>query len=98
LVLSYPIPSGYNLQVATAACRFSTMYPDTEIDMVYFHPALARSDGKGINNLSATKLDGRDFQQWSRHRTPSNPWRTGVDTLGTHLLMVDDWLQREFEK
>jgi hypothetical protein len=43
-------------------------------------------------------LDGKSFQRWSRHRTAENPWRIGRDNLGTHIILVEDWLAREFEK
>jgi len=35
------------------------------------------------------QLDNKTFQQWSRHRTPANPWREGVDNLGTHVPLAD---------
>ncbi|GAD58607.1 hypothetical protein MBEBAB_0857 [Brevundimonas abyssalis TAR-001] len=69
-------------------------YPPGQIDMAYFDPPLARVDGKAINNLSALAIDGRTFQQWSRHYA----WRSGVDTLATHLRRVRGWLTHEFRK
>ena len=47
------------------------------------------------HQLSAHALDGKQYQQWSRHRTAANPWRPGLDNVGTHLIQVDSWLQRE---
>ena len=75
--------------------RIKAQYPDVQIDMAYFTPPLARKDGGGLSNLSEMDLDGRKWQQWSRHRTQHNPWRPGVDDLETHLLLVVDWLQRD---
>jgi hypothetical protein len=37
------------------------------------------------------------YQQWSRHRTAQNPWRPGLDNVCTHLLQVNNWLEREFK-
>jgi hypothetical protein len=67
--------------------------------MVYFFPALARKDGRVIAAAEAMQpLDGKSFQRWSRHRTAQNPWKIGRDNLGTHIILVEDWLTREFEK
>lgn len=95
LLHEYPIVDGYNHSTATAALLIAPMYPETQIDMVYFYPHLTRRDGKAIPALSDHALDGKTFQRWSRHR-PDEPWRAGVDDVGTHLLLVDEWLRREF--
>jgi hypothetical protein len=95
LLPDYPVPPGFNVTRATAALRIPPSYPDDQIDMVYFHPPLALSNGKGIAALSALPLDGTTYQQWSRHRTGANPWRPGLDNVSTHLLLVDSWLEKE---
>lgn len=88
---------GYSHPQVTAAIRLETGYPNAELHMVYFFPGLARTDGKAIGATQATQqIDGKTFQRWSRHRTPQNPWRIGRDSLGTHILLVEDWLAREF--
>ncbi|MEF2252203.1 multiubiquitin domain-containing protein [Ralstonia solanacearum] len=73
-------------------------YPDTQIDMVYFYPALARSDGKQIPSLVTNAFEDKTWQGWSRHRTENSPWRQGVDNVGTHLMLVDDFLRAELLK
>ena len=78
------------------ALLISPNYSDSQIDMVYFKPGLARRDGKGINNLSQMTIAGQTWQQWSRHRTQQNPWRSGIDDIASHLGLVDEWLRREF--
>lgn len=99
LIHEFPAPEGYSHKTVTAAIRIETGYPQTELNMVYFYPALNRADGKVIRATEATQtLDGKTFQRWSRHRTPQNPWRTGEDNLGTHIMLVEDWLEREFER
>jgi hypothetical protein len=95
LISGYSIPAGYNRETADLALRIPPSYPDDQIDMVYFSPALALTSGKAIRQLSAVTIDGKSYQQWSRHRTAANPWRPGLDNVGTHLLQVDDWLRRE---
>jgi hypothetical protein len=90
---------GYNHEKVTAAIRLETGYPKVPLDMVYFYPALQRNDGKPIGATQATQqIDGKPFQRWSRHRTSANPWIIGEDDLTTHILMIEDWLRREFEK
>jgi|ERR1700724_3523004 hypothetical protein len=93
----YPIVNGYNHRMASALLRIKPSYPDDEIDMVYFHPALALASGKAIAQLSMCTLDGKPYQQWSRHRK-SGEWRPGIDNVCTHLLQVNSWLERELRK
>ena len=98
LINEFPTHEGYNHPCVTAAIRMETGYPNTELNMVYFSPGLMRIDGKPIGATQATQaIDGRTFQRWSRHRTKNNPWHAGRDDLGTHVILVEDWLAREFE-
>lgn len=90
--------SGYNHTSVNLALQLPPGYPDTQIDMVYFHPALLRLDGKPIGALCDQPLDDRVFQRWSRHRTAEFPWRPDIDEIATHLTLVEDWLERELEK
>lgn len=90
---------GYNHEKVIAAIRLETGYPKAPLDMVYFYPTLQRKDGKPIAATQVIQqIDGRSFQRWSRHRTSANPWIIGQDDLSTHILMIEDWLRREFEK
>jgi hypothetical protein len=98
IIYGGPLPAGYNVATADVHVRFSSGYPDTQLDMAYFAPALARTNGRGINNLSITAYDGRDWQQWSRHRTNASAWRAGIDDLSTHMALVEDWLAAELRK
>ncbi|NJK44856.1 MAG: hypothetical protein HC933_11725 [Pleurocapsa sp. SU_196_0] len=96
LIHDYPISGrGYTVSTVNLAFLIDSLYPDTQIDMAYFYPALAKLDGSSINALAEQLIDGKKFQRWSRHRTPQNPWRPGVDEIGTHLLLVNHWLERE---
>lgn len=97
LIHEFPAGAGYNHRHVTAAIRLETGYPNAELLMIYFFPPLARTDGQAIGATQATQqIDGKTFQRWSRHRTTQNPWRMGHDNLGTHILLVEDWLAREF--
>ena len=99
IIRKYPIPDGYNYTIADVAIQVPPGYPDCQLDMAYFKPALARTDSVAVKAANATiAVQGATFQRWSRHRTPANPWRPGVDSIATHLLLVDDWLAREFHR
>ena len=95
---SWPVPPGYNVGEVCVNVRIDPGYPDSQIDMAYFSPDLARVDGQPIAALSPDPFDGRTWQRWSRHRTPANPWRPGLDNLATHFALIDDWLARELRK
>jgi len=98
IIQNYPVCLGYIIDNVTLAVKLETGYPRTPLDMAYFFPALQRKDGKGINAISVQPIDGKLFQRWSRHRTPQNPWREGVDDLSTHLSLVSFWFEEEFKK
>ena len=99
LLNQFPLPVGYAQDHAVAAIRLETGYPDAQLDMVYFYPELTRFDGELIRKTNCTQvIEGRSFQRWSRHRTPQNPWIPGQDSLGTHIMLIEDWLEREFER
>ncbi len=96
LIRDYPIPPGYNVLTADIHLRLGPSYPETQIDMVYVRPALARADGVPVGALTLSDFAGCAWQQWSRHRTGTNPWRPGVDDIATHLALVNHWFAREF--
>ena len=98
ILRKYRVPTGYNFSEVDAALRIPPSYPDAQIDMVYFYPALALADGRSIKALTPHPLENKQYQQWSRHRTAANPWRPGLDNVCTHLLQVDSWLSRELLK
>ena len=98
LIHTFPVPNGYNQKSVDVAVRIEPGYPDTQLDMVYFYPALAKLDGKPIAALSSQAIDGKNFQRWSRHRTGENPWRPGEDDLSSHLSLVEHWIERELSK
>lgn len=98
IIHDWYIPGAYNQTKASVALEIPANYSDTEINMVYFRPDLRRNDGKPIGQLSGQIICGESWQRWSRHRTPKDPWRPGVDNVSSHLALVDDWLRREFEK
>lgn len=95
LIHGRPVHAGYEPEVALTALQIAPGYPDSQLDMVWFSPALTPRSGKPVRNLRTQRIDDRVFQRWSRHRTPVNPWRPGEDDVAAHLLLVDHWLLRE---
>ncbi len=98
LVYGLEVPAGYNVPEVDVNVRIEAGYPEAQIDMAYFYPALARQDGRAIGALATDSFDGKVWQRWSRHRTPANPWRPGLDNLATHFALIEDWLARELRK
>jgi hypothetical protein len=100
LIHDFPIPEGYNVRSATAAIHIPSLdYLRMGLDMVYFYPSLHRLDGVRIPATEATMdITGLSYQRWSRHRTAEAPWEVGNDSLITHLLLVENWLKREFKR
>lgn len=95
IIYDIDIPAGYNVVRADVHFRIVTGYPDQQIDMSYFSPALSLTSGHPIKALTSHDFNGRQWQQWSRHRTPENPWRIGVDNLSTHFAVTMEWLASE---
>lgn len=98
VVYGYPIPAGYNHREVDLYLRIDATYPDTQIDMVYFHPALALTSGRGIGALATESFDGKNWQRWSRHRQSPSDWRLGVDNVESHLALVNSWLAKELRE
>lgn len=97
IIERFDVPNGYNQSIVALALLISASYPDVQIDMAYFLPSLARTDGKPIGAISTIQLDGKTWQQWSRHRAPDG-WNPGVDNVETHLLYVTNFLESELRK
>ena len=84
ILRGYPIPSGYNVSTADAAIRIPPSYPDGGLDMVYFFPALSLNSGRAIAKLPPHLLEGKQYQQWSRHY----PWEPGVHRSYCQMLWM----------
>ena len=98
VIRRFPMPDGYNVTDVALNVRLEGGYPDTQIDMVYFFPALSLTSGRPIRQLSGDTFEGKTWQRWSRHRTGQNPWEPGLDNIERHLLLVREWLERELRQ
>lgn len=98
VIHGFPVPAGYTVDRVAVNVRIEPGYPEAQIDMAYFLPALQRRDGRAIPATCGDTFDGKTWQRWSRHRTGANPWRPGIDNLSTHMALVGDWLTRELKR
>ena len=98
IIRKQPIIEGYNMHEVDVAVMMPVGYRQTPLDMVYFYPALSRLDGIAIPaSDSLHQIEGKTYQRWSRHRNGVT-WRPEIDSLGTHLLEIEHWLENEFVK
>ena len=96
IIRGVSLPPGYQLTTADIAIEIAPGYPTSELDMAYFYPALARTDGATIACTTVVReLDGKGWQRWSRHRTAAAPWVPGQDNLERHYVYMLHWLTRE---
>ena len=91
LIEDFPVPEGYDRQTSTLMILLPSGYPGSALDMFYFDPPLARSDGTGINKLASESHFARSWQRWSRHYG----WEAGVDSLVRHVEYVGRQLRSE---
>ncbi len=99
LIHDFQVPEGYNVKMVTAAVMLPSGYPMCGPDMVYFYPVLSLNSGKKIHAAEARMMiQGKSYQRWSRHFTPSAPWRPEEDSLETYSLMIQSWLKKEVSR
>lgn len=99
LMPDFFIPDGYTVNKAIAAINIPLEYPVAQLDMVYFYPAIKRKDGKVIGQTQYSReIDGKNYQRWSRHYTQKNPWNPAGDSIITHIMAIQGWLEREFKE
>ena len=65
---------------------------------MYFNPPLARNDGAAIGALTDHSIEGKTYQQWSRHRTAANRWNPNIDNVEAHVDLMIRCLIAEFDK
>ena len=94
LLHNFPVRPGFTVQSVTAAIQIPSGYPQTKLDMAYFHPAVLRADGRPIRATECiVTVDGKPFQRWSRHYRPGE-WQPNEDNIATHVMAIQDWLDR----
>lgn len=99
LIHEFPLPAGYDQQRVTLAIRLEGGYPITPLDMMYVYPWVQRQNGRPINAANVPQqIGGKIYQRWSRHRTGTNPWVPGQDSLETHIYLVEEFFAQELLK
>lgn len=99
LMHDFPLPEGYTEHRVTLAIRIESGYPVAPLDMMYLYPKVRRKDGQHIGASDVLQqLDQKEFQRWSRHRGPDNLWKSGEDSLETHVYLMEEALCNELTK
>ena len=93
VIEAFSVPSGYNETQTKLLVLIPNGYPGAALDMFYFSPPLAKSDGSSIAQLAMETHFGENWQRWSRHYD----WIAGEDSLIRHIEFVWYQLQREIE-
>ena len=97
IINDYPLLPGYRPPKVKLALDIPKDYPQAQLDMFYFDPAVLRCDGVAIPNTHVTAvIEGGQFQGWSRHRNGAHPWDPFSDNIATQLALVEYSLAREF--
>lgn len=86
---NYSLPAGYQPPTVDLMVRMPAQYPFAPLDMFNVHPPVRRADGRPLANLTTFQFQGAVWQQWSRHREPHMPWVPGLDSLATHMAIVE---------
>ena len=93
VMLRWPLPNGFDRDVADLLIRLSPGYPDVPPDMWWFSPPVHLKNGKALpaTDVVETYL-GRRWQRWSRHFS-NGQWQSGVDGLESFLALIREDLQ-----
>jgi len=96
IIHAVPLSDTFVARETSVAIQLPANYPPAALDMVYYYPAIQRVDNKAIPCTEASvQIEGINWQRWSRHYTPTNPWKPGEYNVFTHYLLSQAWLQRE---
>lgn len=96
IIYGVALPAGFRESTVDVAIQIVPGYPTGALDMAYFHPPIARADGRAIPNANSTQpLDGKSWQRWSRHRLGASTWKPGIDNLESHFVFIQQWFARE---
>jgi hypothetical protein len=91
-----PVPPGFTTTTVDVAIEISAGYPVSQLDMAYFSPPLVLNSNRAIpQTQTVQRLDGKDWQRWSRHRIGASVWVPGTDNLESHYIYAMQWLARE---
>ncbi|HDR9083584.1 TPA: multiubiquitin domain-containing protein [Burkholderia vietnamiensis] len=99
LIHNYPLPDGYTTQSVQLALEVPPLYPGAQIDMFYVAPVVQLLSGAQLPNTEAREtIQSVQYQRWSRHRGVESQWRPDVDSVVTHLALVESCLLKEVQQ
>lgn len=88
IVCSWPLPAGLDRDAADLLIRIPPGYPDMPLDMWYFSPAVARGDGRDIEQTQVREhFSDKEWQRWSRHLNAGG-WKPGTDGIESYLARL----------
>lgn len=95
---AYQLPDGYRQIITDVAVLVPPTYPAAQLDMFYCAPHLQLVDGRRIPATESREtINGVSYQRWSRHRDPRTAWNPAMDSLITHIALIEDAILREVE-
>jgi hypothetical protein len=95
IIRGFLLPQGkFQVDRATLMIQIPQGYPDANLDMFWFEPALYLAPSQRQPNCTITETHfGATWQRWSRHYK-AGAWRPGIDDLSTHIDMVVQELKK----
>lgn len=97
-IVDFEIPDGYKHKKVDLIIIIPPMYNSVQLDMAYFFPQLKRNDNKVIDRATDRNMEGKLYQQWSRHRTSDSEWIVGEDNIETHIDLIKFFLREELNR
>lgn len=99
LVHGIVLPEKLTPSEVSIAISIPSGYPSAALDMAYFHPPIQRVDGHVIPATQCSvRIQDKAWQRWSRHYSPTHPWKMGEYNVVTHLHLARNWIQKEAAK
>lgn len=94
VIKDFPLPPKFTSSSADLLVIIPASYPNAEMDMFWLYPdaKLAGTNRYPINADQHQDFLGKKWQLFSRHYI-TQKWRTGVDSLVTHLRYVENCLE-----
>lgn len=93
------LPKGFNHAAVDIAIDIPPAYPAAQIDMFHCLPHLTRETGASIAQTEGrTLIEGRAYQQWSRHLNGRTRWNPATDSVMTHIAVIEAALLAEVDE
>ncbi len=98
ILRSFETPVGYNKEAIDMAMDVPDTYPAAAMDMFYCFPSLTiGNDRKPDRTDSMLDIEGKKYQQWSRHLNGATRWNPQTDSVISHIAFIEDSLGNEVE-